>query len=172
MTKFETRKHDAPALATLGGRDERTSSGARPIRRMNLYFVAPSVSPASNQRLQRAYGCYPIGMANDVIQKQYWTSSEMRTKLIARVTRAERESMAAEQTSTKKPPGRVTVPTENKLLVGRTEAAEMLSISCRALDYLVANGKIRTRRIGARVLIPMADLLRFCEADHPHKLVG
>ena len=77
--------------------------------------------------------------------------------------------MRNEAITVKKGAGRVTVPTENKLLVGRSEAAEMLSISCRALDYLVANGKLRTRRIGARVLISMADLLRITESD---RLVG
>ena len=52
----------------------------------------------------------------------------------------------------KKRPGRVTLSPEEKLLVGREEAASMLSISCRALDYLVANKQLATRRIGARVL--------------------
>jgi len=38
-----------------------------------------------------------------------------------------------------KGPGRVTISPEEKFLVGRVEAADMLSISRRALDYLVAN---------------------------------
>ena len=80
--------------------------------------------------------------------------------------------MTTEQTPPKKQPGRVTAPAESRILVGRSEAAEMLSISCRALDYLVSSGKLRTRRIGARVLIPMADLLRFSEGDHPARLAG
>lgn len=80
--------------------------------------------------------------------------------------------MTNEEVTAKKRPARVTITKESKLLVGRSEAAEMLSISCRALDYLVASGKLRTRRIGARVLIPMADLLRFTETDHPSRLVG
>jgi hypothetical protein len=40
---------------------------------------------------------------------------------------------------TKKAPGKITIAPKEKLLVGRDEAAKMLSISCRALDYLVAN---------------------------------
>jgi hypothetical protein len=64
------------------------------------------------------------------------------------------------------------VPTEDKLLVGREEAASMLSISCRALDYLVANKQLSTRRIGARVLIPISDLRRFSRGDHPEPLAG
>jgi hypothetical protein len=40
--------------------------------------------------------------------------------------------------STKSPP-KVGLPSDDKLPVGRREAAELLSISQRALDYLVAN---------------------------------
>jgi hypothetical protein len=43
---------------------------------------------------------------------------------------------------------------DERLLVGRQEAAKMLSISCRALDYLIANKQLPTRRIECRVLIP------------------
>lgn len=71
-----------------------------------------------------------------------------------------------------KPPGRATIPTEDRLFVGRSEAAQMLSISCRALDYLIGKKQLNTRRIGSRVLIPMADLLQFCRSDHPARLVG
>ncbi len=72
--------------------------------------------------------------------------------------------------ASKKPAHGVSV--EGKLLVGREEAASMLSISCRALDYLVANKKLVARRIGARVLIPMADLKRFSRGDHPQRIAG
>jgi len=61
---------------------------------------------------------------------------------------------------------------DEKLLVGREEAAEMLSISRRALDYLVANKQLITRRIGARVLIPVSDLRRFSRMSHPERLAG
>ena len=53
------------------------------------------------------------------------------------------------------------------LLVDRRTAARMLAISTRALDYLIANRKLSTRRIGARVLVPVAELNRFVRADHP-----
>jgi excisionase family DNA binding protein len=72
----------------------------------------------------------------------------------------------------KRPGGKAFVAPDDKLLVGREEAAEMLSISCRALDYLVANKQLKTRRIGSRVLIPTSDLRRFSRADHPEKLAG
>ncbi len=48
----------------------------------------------------------------------------------------------------------------------------MLSISARALDYLVANKQLATRRIGTRVLIPVAELRRFSKGDHPERLAG
>jgi hypothetical protein len=72
----------------------------------------------------------------------------------------------------RKPPGRATLSPDDKLLVGRVEAAGMLSISCRALDYLVANKQLLVRRIGTRVLIPLSELQRFSRFDHPERLVG
>ena len=68
----------------------------------------------------------------------------------------------------KKPPIRA----EEKLLLSRCEAAQVLSISQRALDYLVATQRLPTRRIGKRVLIPVADLRRYARADHPEQLAG
>ncbi len=46
----------------------------------------------------------------------------------------------------RKPSVRTHVPSTGKLLVGRSEAAQMLSISERALDYLVANKQLTVRR--------------------------
>ena len=67
----------------------------------------------------------------------------------------------------RKEPGRASVSVDEKLLVSRQEAAAVLSISQRALDYLVANKQLQVRRIGSRVLIPRSELLRFARADHP-----
>ncbi len=72
----------------------------------------------------------------------------------------------------RKRPGKVTLSPEEKLLVGREEAAEMLSISRRAIDYLVAQKQLSFRRIGSRVLIPVSELKRFSRADHPQRLAG
>lgn len=72
----------------------------------------------------------------------------------------------------RKPPSKTSVPREEKLLVSREEAAEMLSISTRALDYLVVHKQLITRRIGARVLIPVADLIKFSKSDHPERLAS
>lgn len=70
----------------------------------------------------------------------------------------------------KKPPVRAAVAPQDKLLVCREEAAEILSISVRAVDYLLANRRLTSRRIGSRNLIPMADLRRFARMDHPERL--
>jgi len=72
----------------------------------------------------------------------------------------------------RKIPGRVNVASDEKLLVGRIEAAQMLSISPRAVDYLVASKRLASRRIGSRVLIPTAELKRFSRSDHPQPLAG
>jgi excisionase family DNA binding protein len=80
--------------------------------------------------------------------------------------------MAGENVRERKRPERATISPKEKFLVGRDEAAEMLSISRRALDYLVANKQLTARRIRARVLIPVADLRRFSRVDHPARLAG
>ena len=51
-------------------------------------------------------------------------------------------------------PTLVSAPTLTRLLWDRKSAASQLSVSVRALDYLIATGKEATRRIGSRVLIP------------------
>jgi excisionase family DNA binding protein len=68
--------------------------------------------------------------------------------------------------------GKKPMRTDDKLLVSRREAAARLSISERAVDYLIANRALTTKRIGSRVLIPVADLRRFANADHPERLAG
>lgn len=72
----------------------------------------------------------------------------------------------------KKPSARVVVASDAKLLVSRREAAQLLSISERGLDYLIANRRLPTRRIGGRVLIPVADLRKYARGDHPKRIVG
>ena len=78
--------------------------------------------------------------------------------------------MQATSGAHRKPPARVTVPAEAKLLVSRDEAAQLLSISPRALDYLIANRRLPTRRIGGRVLVPVADLRKYAREDHPEPI--
>jgi len=66
---------------------------------------------------------------------------------------------------------RVTVAPEDKLLVSREEAAQLLSISVRGVDYLTASGRLQTRRIGGRVVISVADLREYVRGDHPEPIV-
>ena len=71
-----------------------------------------------------------------------------------------------------KGPVKAGLSVDEKLLIGRQEAAAALSISERALDYLVANKQLQVRRIGSRVLIPRSELLRFARADHPEPIAS
>lgn len=80
--------------------------------------------------------------------------------------------MASIDPTTRKAPGKATITPSDRLLIGRSEAAQMLSISTRSLDYLVANKHLSIRRIGARVLIPLADLKRFSRLNHPQRIAG
>ena len=52
-----------------------------------------------------------------------------------------------------------------RLLYSRDEAGYQLSISTRGIDYLIAAGRIHTRKIGGRILIPHDELLRFAGSD-------
>ena len=80
--------------------------------------------------------------------------------------------MTEEFKNSRKIPAGITIAPEERLLLGKAEAAQMLSISRRALDYLVANRQLSSRRIGARVLIPLSELKRFSRLDHPSRLAG
>jgi excisionase family DNA binding protein len=51
-------------------------------------------------------------------------------------------------------------PAAPRLLYSREEAAYQLSISVRSLDYMIAGRKIATQRMGTRILIPHAELVR------------
>lgn len=53
-----------------------------------------------------------------------------------------------------------------RLLYDRRSAARQLSISVRALDYLIAAKQLRTRRIGKRVLVPRSELVRYASGNH------
>ena len=72
----------------------------------------------------------------------------------------------------RKRPQRATVAPADKILVSRVEAAQLLSISQRGLAYLVASRRLPTRRIGGRVLIPVAELRKYARCDHPERIVS
>ena len=81
-------------------------------------------------------------------------------------------TIPAFKSDSRKLPERAVVAPEDKLLVSREEASQLLSISQRALDYLVASKRLPTRRIGGRVLIPVADLRKYARYDHPERIVS
>jgi hypothetical protein len=60
-------------------------------------------------------------------------------------------------------------PSLEPLLLSRRQAAVMLGISARSLDYLVANKQLAVRRIGRRVMVSMIELRRFSRGDHQTK---
>lgn len=55
---------------------------------------------------------------------------------------------------------------EPRILLSKKEAASMLSISVRALDYLIQRREIKIRRIGRRVLVPRKEMEQFSRRDH------
>lgn len=57
-----------------------------------------------------------------------------------------------------------------RLLFSKAEAAELLSISPRALDYQIAMGELGVRKVGSRVLISRTALQQFARQDHPGRI--
>lgn len=53
-----------------------------------------------------------------------------------------------------------------KLLYGKREAAQLLSVSVRTLDNLIARKELCVRRCGRRVLISRRALEEFARRDH------
>jgi hypothetical protein len=53
-----------------------------------------------------------------------------------------------------------------RLLYDRKEAARQLSISVRSLDYIIAAKGLDTRRIGRKVLVTRASLVRYASGNH------
>jgi hypothetical protein len=66
------------------------------------------------------------------------------------------ESGWPENRSARKP-----VRSEEKLLLSRQEAAQLLSISERALDYLIANKMLSVRRIGSNLIQALMKIVQF-----------
>lgn len=61
----------------------------------------------------------------------------------------------------------IAVPIPSKLLFDRTEFAAFTGLSLRTVANLIADGSLRVKRVGSRVLIPRAELLRFAEIEEP-----
>ena len=58
------------------------------------------------------------------------------------------------------------MPATDKLLYTKREAALLLSISVRSLDYLIVSQQLPTRRIGRRVLVHRDSIEQFARVDH------
>lgn len=54
---------------------------------------------------------------------------------------------------------------EKPILVSRPEAARLLGLSARTVDYLRSKGVLRARKIGKRALILRTDLERFARGE-------
>jgi len=59
-----------------------------------------------------------------------------------------------------------------RFLVSRKAAAELLTISIRKVDYMIADGRMLTRRIDNRVLIPIEEIRKFAGSDHAKRKAG
>jgi len=71
-----------------------------------------------------------------------------------------------------KPPATMTVPPGAKLLVSREEAAEIVSLSIRSIDYLLASKELPFRKIGTRTMIPLSALQAFARMHHPERIAS
>ena len=77
-----------------------------------------------------------------------------------------------QQGGKRKRPGVASVPMDARLLVSRKAAAELLTISIRKVDYMIADGRMLTRRIDNRVLIPIEEIRKFAVSDHAKRRAG
>jgi excisionase family DNA binding protein len=68
-------------------------------------------------------------------------------------------------------PPSVMVNPQPKLLYSKREAASLLSISIRKLEYLILNKELVSRKVGRRVLIPFQELQKFARQDHPSRRI-
>jgi hypothetical protein len=62
----------------------------------------------------------------------------------------------------------VAAPTElpTKILYDRKSAAYALSISVRSLDYLIANKRLNTVKMGSKVMLSHGELVKFSRQNH------
>lgn len=57
------------------------------------------------------------------------------------------------------------LPIPAKLFFNRRELVSLTGLSLRFVDSLIADGTIRVKRVGDRVLIPRHELLLFAELE-------
>jgi len=59
------------------------------------------------------------------------------------------------------------IPTVQKMLYSKQDAALALAISVRTVDNLIVSKQLKPVRIGSRVLISADELRKFCKTSHP-----
>jgi len=59
------------------------------------------------------------------------------------------------------------MPSTAPVAVSVAEAARLLGVSARTIQYLIADRRLESRRLGRRRLILVADLRRLLAADRP-----
>ena len=55
------------------------------------------------------------------------------------------------------------------LFLSRPEAAKRLNISVHSVDRAIARGELESKRLGGRVLVPVAEIERYAKADNPEE---
>jgi len=123
------------------------------------YAIEPELFPVENQ-------------ADDLVHLNAVATNREAPATQCATVRQQLAAASTRRQRRKKPPTNVTVPPDAKLLVGRQEAAVRLSLSVRSIDYLLADRQLTFRRIGGRVLIPIAELERFARMDHPQRIAS
>lgn len=58
------------------------------------------------------------------------------------------------------------MPATEKVLYTKREAAQLLSLSLRTIDYLIFSQQLPARRIGRRVLVHRDSIEQFARRDH------
>lgn len=76
------------------------------------------------------------------------------------------------QSSKRKMPVAASLPPDEKLLVTRRVAAEMLSLSIRSIDNLLANKQLPFKKIRGRTLIPVSALQRLARMEQSERLAS
>jgi hypothetical protein len=135
---------------------------------MEMDHLDGSIAHGTSCRIQQNSGDHPIGMPVGI--RDYVFGCEA-----PRCSSGHEENTTMELTS-KKPcrsasvSGATTPSTLPRLLYSRTQAAYQWSLSVRAVDYMIAQGKVRVRRIGGRILIPYSELLRLARTDQIERI--